>query len=588
MASPAKDRSPFDSPLVIYTLLAAFIFTLGFFIHFGREAHASKSWEYVMPDGDPLYYWSVAKGRMMTPRCDGNPYYYEEQGTRSAIPFTTAEGIGLIAKYTHIPLLWFFPAWQILVPLFTWLIIVICCWKLWRYPLDVSAAVTMILLLSTLFCPWPGIHTTLLRFSRPLDGIAPLFLWISLIFKGNPDDPKHCLAIALVAALTLWLQPFNAVFGLWITAFEYGYSLITERKSFKARLHLYAGGSSIIFGLILASYMYFGKNINSEIIDFTLGLKAPKETAIFCFLMTLCMFAFVASAVCFFIFRLKQKATSLDRFVIGWTLFGVLIYSGLIQAQEPQTHMLYFAIPMMFSLAGWIHEKLCVLKETPYFSHLSYGVTLGAIAFLVFAVFAKKNFFSAISLHYFFYISQYFFILLFSFWLLSKLELVKKALLQKKIIWAIIFFIALTGYWKFPIYAPNRDYPFGGAFQWLKQRAPQNSVVLTASLKYRYCEYLFLKTGLKSYFYTHGAYGGAHKTLPQIYRRNFVTGLLLGKLEYMPDYGEWTLDKKLHALKLDYILIPKPSPFVEAVKAQLREHLQEVYQDQKCLLWKVS
>ena len=47
-------NSFFTSRLVIYVLAAAFIFSLGFFIHFGQEAHVSGSWKYVMSDGDDL------------------------------------------------------------------------------------------------------------------------------------------------------------------------------------------------------------------------------------------------------------------------------------------------------------------------------------------------------------------------------------------------------------------------------------------------------------------------------------------------------------------------------------------------------
>ncbi len=579
---PLIKRSFFRTPLAVYTLAVTFIFVLGFFIHYGREARHSKSWQYVMSD-DQLVYWSIAKGRMMSPRCDGNPYYYEEQGTRNIIPFTTAEVIGLVSKYTKIPLEWFFPLWQILMPLFVWFVIAVCCWKLWNYPLSVSAAAALLLLLGTLFCPWPGIHTTLFRFSRPLDGIAPIFLWISLIYKGDPGNKKHHIAIIMTAALTLWLQPFYAVFCLWITVFEYMSSIAQRGGFLKHRLYFHALGSSLVSGLIFADYAFHGKNITAAYLP---TRDAPGGAPLFCLLMTLLMLIVVVSVVIFFYVCLKKEVSPLDRLMTAWTFFGVLIYATLKPLSELTIHMLYFAPVMILSSAGWIHEKISILKGTRYFSFFSRAVVILSVFFLAAALISKKNFFSLESRHYFVYIPQYFFIMLFSFWLSARFHLIKTWVMQKKTVCGIILLLAVAGFWKMPLSLWNRDFSFGGGYQWLKAHAQQNDVVLTASFKCMYSEYLFYKTGLKSYFTDHGQASEFRRT-PKAFRINFVNGLLLGLLDHMPHYGSLPLAQKLRFFKLDYVLIPKPSPFLEEVTTQLKGHLQEVYQDQKCLLWKV-
>lgn len=579
----AKKVAFLNSPLVIYTLAVAFLFTLGFFIHFGREARATKSWHYVMPDGDPLYYWSVAKGRMMTPRCDGNPFYYEEQGQRHIIPFTTAEAVGLFSKYTRIPFSLFFPAWHILMPIFTWLILVLCCWKLWGYPLDISAPGVLVLLLLTLYCPWAGIQMILLRFSRPLDGIAPLFLWVSLIYRGDPGNKTHRAAIQLAAALTLWLQPYNAAFGLWITAIEYLYSL-TKRKGFlSARLYLCALGGCLISGIIFALYVSLGKGINPGILD----TKGMPSAEIFFILMSGLMFALVVTFVLFFHLRFKKDVTAMDRLMIEWASWGFFVYmvsTRVPAAREAPIHMLYFAVLILFSLTGWIYEKLCFLKETHLFPRPFDVLMICLFGSLLALAIAGKNFFAVISSHYFVHVLQYFLILLFPLWLLVRANLLRRVVQRKEVLWSLIFLITIVGYWRFPIYKYNRNFHFDGGYQWLKRHALRNDVVLTATADSRFGQYLFLETGLKSFFYIHG---GNPMSPAQAFRRDFATGLLLGLVDKMPMYGAASLERKLRVFKLDYILIPMPSPFFDAVTIQLKGHLQEVYQDPRCLIWRV-
>ena len=578
MKNPVEVKSSFN-PLLSYVLAAAFIFTIGFLIHSGRQAHVSTSWQYVLSDADDLFYWSVAKGRMMTPRCDGNPYYFEEQGKRHIIPCTTSEVIGLLAKYSGFPLTWFIPAWQILMPICLWFFIMLCCWKLWNYPLGVSAAVTLILLLSTLFS---SMFPLMFR-ARGMDGVILLFLWISLIFRGNPDKKSHLVAITLIAALALWVHPFLIGLGLWVSVMEYGYALLKKIELEKSRLYVCSLGSCFVSGLIYVCYAFWGKNTVSVLLA---NSDIPRPSLFYCFIPILYL-VFVASVVIFFHKRLKKHVTQLDRLVIEWTSFGVLCYFAAFWMQAVRhvpAHMGYFFIIMAFSLLGWIHQKLCWLKDSPYFSTFNYILVILIVALLLFSAKTKSNYFSVVSPHYFVYVAQFFFVMLFCVLLLVRFNAVKHWVSQKTILWCVILLMAVVGYWKLPVYETLRNYPFDGGYRWLKEHSGKKDVVLTASLKFRLCEYLFLQTGLKSYFYVHGEGGTTSMTS---YRRDFVTGLLLGLLDKLPGCEGWTLEKKLGFFKLDFILMPKPSPFFEAVTRQLRGHLLEVYQDSQCILWRV-
>ncbi len=581
IADSVVRRFYFSSPLALYTLAIAFVFTLGFFIHFGREAHASKSWNYVISDSDELFYWSIAKGRTMSPRCDGNPYYYEEQGTRHIIPSTTSEVIGLLSKYTRVPLSWFFPAWEILMPLFLWWGVTLCCWKLWNYPLNISAAGTAVILLLTLSFPFP--IPILFRFTRNTDAIVPVFLWLSLIFKGDPGNKKHCALIIVVSALSLWLQPLNACFGLWITGIEYLHSLLKGKKVLELRLQLCAIGSCLVSGLIYVGYAYYGKDTVSVLLDNS-AIPPPAAHVI---LMAVSAFFVAASIVFFFRVRLGREITCLDRFVLEWTLFGIICYFAAIKmigARHVPGHLGYFFVPMMFSVAGWIHEKLCILKDTRYFSRFSNALILLSVLVIFIPVVTHKRILLAVNYSYSAYIGQFFFVFLIVFWVFKIFPVLRAWIARKEIISGIILILALWGFWNYPIFSANRDFPFHGGYQWLRRHALKNEVVLTASLKHRMCEYLFIKTGLKSYFYIHG---GSEVAASQALRRSFVTGLLLGQLDRMPFHEGESLDQKIQLFRLDYILIPKPSPFYDAITHQLNGHLQEVYHDRNCLIWRV-
>ena len=251
-------------------------------------------------------------------------------------------------------------------------------------------------------------------------------------------------------------------------------------------------------------------------------------------------------------------------------------------APETSSHLFYFIFIILLSMAGWIYEKLRILQEVRLFTRFSYAFAILLGALLLFSLISRKNPLSIVHSHYFFFIAQYFFVLLFFLFVLMRFSVLKQWVMKEKILWGCILLMAVAGYGGLPVDETLRNYPFVGGFQWLKQHAQKNAVVLTASLKYKLCEHLFLSTGLKSYFFVCG-----ENDVNSSWRRDFVTGLLLGALDKMPRYEEWSLDQKLYAYRLDYIIMPKPSPFFAAVTNQLKEHLLEVYQDSQCVLWRV-
>ena len=133
----------------------------------------------------------------------------------------------------------------------------------------------------------------------------------------------------------------------------------------------------------------------------------------------------------------------------------------------------------------------------------------------------------------------------------------------------------------------NEKFPLGSAYAWLKKNAAPDEVVLIPSPLTSQFDYLLLYTGLRGYS---SHYGEWYSSDPEAarYRRVFILSLLNGVLNQAPLQGMNTLEEKIKHLRMDYVLIPRWSPFLETVKEQLAGHLTQVYEDKKAILWKVS
>lgn len=149
--------------------------------------------------------------------------------------------------------------------------------------------------------------------------------------------------------------------------------------------------------------------------------------------------------------------------------------------------------------------------------------------------------------------------------------------------------IVLTGFGFFSFSSgsdeiANKSF-FDVAYRWLNRNTPRDSVVLTASPKMgELFDYLPLYTHQKIYRGLHGIY------LDRValnYKDMFMAALYLGILDEISISGVRTMDEKLRRYRLDYILIDRKSPFFSNVEKVMRGHLQEVYRDNTCLIWKV-
>ncbi len=573
-----------------YAIIGFLCFSAGYFIHFGREAHASGSWNYTLGPVDNLFYWSCAKGRMTVPRSDGNPFYFEQIGLRNAVPYTAAEVVGLISKYTKIPLEFFFPIWHILMPFFAWGVLVWCLWRFWKYSLEASMLVSALLFCATLFCAseWTLCFT---RFSRPLDGLPWLYLWISLIFYGDGRNKWHALMLAGSVCCALWLHPFYAAFGFWITGWEILGCLL---KGKEARTRLRFLCFSLLVGCIAGLGYYFltsrGSDINRAILDYINSFQNQ-----FPFMLLAMGWAvFFLIALLFFRFFFKRTPTVLDRAILEGAFFGVFMMGVqvfVLRNGQFADHLFYFSMINILISAGWVCEKLRWLKEDKkqvVADILFAGMTLlyGLVLALTKINFFRDDFPMPMK-HYFMIYSVWFYYLVLAFFVYWRFKGFFLGLGRfKKSLVAGIVGLALMGFWQYPLNPANKEYPFVRAHQWLKENARANDVVLSLAMKYLRMDYLFLRTGLKSYYSTYGdAFAG--KGEKEALRPYLFVALLTGTLDEIPFLQNVSLRDKLHLYKLDYILTEQTSLFLPFVRNELRGFLKEVYRDEKCLIFQV-
>ena len=139
-------------PVIRYSIAALLVFSAGFLLFHGREAAHSGSWNYIVTHDDEYIYWALAQGSTASPASDANPFYYEERTERNPIPsYFTVSAAGKLAAALNIQVLALLPLWKILMPFSLWLVLFGSLGRLWGYSPGVSAAVSMLILLSS-FC----------------------------------------------------------------------------------------------------------------------------------------------------------------------------------------------------------------------------------------------------------------------------------------------------------------------------------------------------------------------------------------------------------------------------------------------------
>ncbi|MDD5670682.1 MAG: hypothetical protein PHN49_03485 [Candidatus Omnitrophica bacterium] len=582
---------------------AFIVFSLGYVLFFGTAAKASGSWKYIIHQIDEYGYWAYSKGASETPNSEGNPFYYEAMGTRQTVPYTTATLIGWAAKLLGVSVLFFFPVFHIGMPLLNWLVLFLCLYKIWGYPLRPSAVISGILLLSLLFLR--GVtYDIVLRYSRPGDGIWALIVWISYAMNGKPKTSLTKALLGFSVLACIWINPFLAVAGAAITFFEFLWQALVSRN----RARVYDLG--ILLGItVLSSLLYIGfiwMNMNQNIWALTYVKNAMNNYMNYIEWPSLALYAIILIMALVHQKFSKSQTTKLDRLVIFLfvlePLFGniqILLSSNL--QFGPKRY--YFTLLEMACLVAWFIEKISSWLHSDKLRKKEFWIVGGVILIEIWIL--TNNWFNPFRYGFIEereYVMENNSRLLLT--LCPSIALVVWAYLRIPLIGMIFrnrFFIILTilamtlsGFggiarYFYPPGAAHHPFPFDQAYQWLNKNASRNEVVLTVPPSELRIDFLPLYTNLKTYINPLGdTLSGGPKYPENHLRFNFYYHLLIASLDGYKLPGATTLKEKLTCLKLDYILIKIPSPFLSNITRQLGDHIREVYRDPHALIFKVQ
>ena len=569
-----------------------FIFVIGFFIFYGKQASQSGSWKYVIDSPDEYSYWAYAKGASESPRSDGNPFYFEEIGKGSGALYPVCFLTGLLAKFFHIQVMTFFPIWHIGMPFGLWLSLYFCFFYFWKYPPGKSAVFALVFLGFCLYLR--GLPPDILfRFSRPGDGLWLVFPVISWIMNVDPQKPGLAMGMGGAGFILCWLGPFWIPLLGVVAGLEWTFQKFMARDSrrshliFISGLFLLAGVMTYFLSLLLNSKDCYVFN-NHVVIHL-------REHGYHAWLI----FMLVGAGILFFGKLLHQKWTTLDRITFYLFLMepvcGTLFPAGF----QFSSHRYYFFILQIAALTGWLIEKIPKILEQPRWLRLDpwWGaglalVTLGIVthseySFLRYGV--KPDFIQIVEDNSLLLLALLPAITLWV-WIFFRFETVRKILRRGVVVPLVVFLIwnGFSEYSRLVTRVATGPFPFDGAYQWLNRNAQKKDVVLTVPPERLSKDYLILYTDQKSYIQPYGEIlARGDRNRDNEYRFLVYMDLLTEDIR-RSNYGPIvSMPDKLRHCKLDYILVDRPSPFGERIREQLAGYIQEVYRDERCLLWRV-
>ena len=581
------------------------LFTAGFLVFYGKERAASGSWRYVMSHDDEYLYWSMAKGVRQVPRSDGNPFFTEERGKRN--PYVTNPTIinmGNLAHALGIPVLAFFPLWKIGMPFLTWLIIWLCAVRFWRGRPAEAGLVCLALLVLTLFVQGSA-QFTLFRFPRPGDALWLGALWASLALAPGHLSDSRGVWLAAVATATILISPFYAILGMWLLGFRAAWELIYAGRRHWIRYGIAAG----ILAVLSGGHLAYLSSLLAENKWLELTLGGEKASRSISWPSTVC--CALVWVIVFGVSRLTNRRLGpVERAVLGLvTIEPVLANIRVVFANDHQlsTHRYYYLVIQLLAFAGWfsivvprLQERLNGRGRTVLLvGVLAVGLTfllnpdLNWFRYLPRTVSTYANLDNSVL------ISGLLPLLVLVTWLLTKLELDRSTILRSCAIG--LFALAMVGYAARPsqMRPQNEDFPFDGAYRWLRANARAWDVVMTLPIHWTRMDYLVLHSEQKSYLNRLGSrfHEDPHGARFRIVFYQLVgTGLLpesvstddIISIEGERERTKSLLVDGLTRFRLDYVLVQREGPTLDRARNSLRDAALEVYADETSVLLKVD
>ena len=579
-----------------YPLLALLLFSTGFLLFHGREAAHSGSWDFIITHDDEYIYWALARGSMEQPAADANPFYYEERLPGNPLPaYLTVTAAGKLAAALGIGVLSLLPAWKILMPFSLWLALFLCLVRLWGRAPGESAALALLVLLSTLFMHGAA-QFTLFRFPRPGDGLGLVLLWLSLLVHADKMSARRYVGAMLATGLaTMALTPYFTILQVWTLGLQWAYEGWVRRDWSRARPHL------VVLAVLFAGacgYLAFILASLDESFWIRAVLDVDRKPERYVHFPSLALYAVVCLGT-WAMHRRTGDLTRFDRLVLFVVALDPLTANvRLVLGQDHQIglHRYYFLVPQIACLLGWAIEKAQILVRDAVFRRIAYWPVLGLVWCEAFVL-------GHTGLNYFrllprdestFRMYDHSLLLLFLLppillgpWAFARFARFARLLRRPLLAGAALALIALAGYGlrESQLQRHNRAIPFSGAYTWLSEHGVEDAVMLTGPSRYTNVDYSMFYADVRPYYNTNGQRFSGDPAAKE-HRRFVSAALISGGLPFvLLEFP--TIAAKLRHLKLDYVLVARPGPFADKVRKQLAGHINEVYRDERCILWRV-
>jgi len=298
----------------------------------------------------------------------------------------------------------------------------------------------------------------------------------------------------------------------------------------------------------------------------------------------------------------KKSWTKLDRLLLIVYLLEPL--TSNVQLFLPSnyylaSHRYYFTVIEIACFVGWVIEKMPQWISSPKFRKVDVVLGAGVVLFEVFVLSQKDLTFLIYTAENPFNVLDNSILLLgvlpmlyFFVWGYFRFE--KHLAFTKRASFVVCFFLVMTlcgyGFRPSQLKEANANFPFEGAYEWFEENAEKDEVVLTVSpLRYFQEDYLILHTDLKAYIsHRYGQLFFSNDEEGKKIRSHFYSALLTGRLKEETIRGTVAVKDKLELLRLDYLLVDLPSPFLKRIQSQLGAWIEEVYRDEKCLIYRVE
>ncbi len=586
------------------------LFAAGFVLLHGREATHSGSWRYTITQADEYAFWVIADSFADRPISDGNPFYFEQTGERNPpFAYPAVAFVGHLAAASGVPAIYFLPVWKIGAPFLTWLALWWCLCRFWGVPMRAAAAVSMLVLVIPQYVHGPS-QFSLLRFSRPLDTVSLVAVWLSVALNPQRTGWWYLPVVGGLSVPVFFLSPFYGLFGVWVLGASGILSWLTGRSLPSLKLILMSlTGAAVGWGLLLAVR---GAYLQSPWLQDTMQYDPELELpAVWSFVMV------GVGLIAVLVLRGRE-----------WTRYdvalGAILAIDMVVAHDVilpgpdlqlAEHRYYYQIFQLLAITGWLWRSLPRLDpggrrhrwevpaivgvsviegtvllrpELNYFRHLPlasgnpYGAFDNALLLLGLVP-----------------------MVVVTMWLVRRAR-VGHFLIRTTVASLLVAAFVLCGFATQPskLRAYNEVVGASGPHTYLQQQASPGEVLMSVPWNYMLVDYAPLYSPVKV-FYSHYGQRYAPRGFLWEYRQAFFAALLAGRLNEPGIPIEGSLESKLSQLRLDYILANKRDPggmtgqlvppdwirdgrsTMDLSRSQLGPHLTVAYEDEDFVLWRV-